>query len=90
MKFQAASCASVAVQAGLCQTWLEPKLLVFSNTGSYGLNRLVTHLFMKVVEKTISDCTVEHTIDVNVETLKLIIVSQCNRKLLEIQFFSTS
>ena len=25
---------SVTVQAGLCQTWLEPKLLVFSRTGS--------------------------------------------------------
>ena len=27
--------ASVIVQAGLSQTWSEPKLLVFSSTGSY-------------------------------------------------------
>ena len=26
--------SSVTVQAGLCQTWSEPKLLVFSRTGS--------------------------------------------------------
>ena len=27
--------SSVTVQTGLCQTWSEPKLLVFSRTGSY-------------------------------------------------------
>ena len=27
--------SSVTVQPGLCQTWSEPKLLVFSRTGSY-------------------------------------------------------
>ena len=31
----------VTVQPGLCQTWLEPKLLVFSCTGSYILGFLV-------------------------------------------------
>ena len=35
------------------------------------LIRYVTHLFMEVVEKTIPDCTVEYTIDVNVKSLKL-------------------
>ena len=29
--------SSVTVQLDLCQTWLEPKLLVFSHTVSYGL-----------------------------------------------------
>ena len=28
--------SSVTVQSGLYQTWSEPKLLVFSHTGSYG------------------------------------------------------
>ena len=28
--------SSVTVQAGLCWTWSDPKLLVFSHTGSYG------------------------------------------------------
>ena len=31
----------MTVQAGLCQTWSEPKLLVSSRTGSYILNIFV-------------------------------------------------
>ena len=30
--------SSVLVQLGLCQTWSEPKLLVFSHSGSYYVN----------------------------------------------------
>ena len=32
--------ASVIVQAGLCHTWSEPKLLVLSRTGSFHIHRL--------------------------------------------------
>ena len=34
-KFQASVFFSATVQAGLCQTWSEPKLLIFSRTGSF-------------------------------------------------------
>ena len=34
-KISSFSPSSVTVQPGLCQTWLEPKLLVFSCTGSF-------------------------------------------------------
>ena len=33
-KFQSSNHASVTVQYGLCQTWSEPKLWVFTSTGS--------------------------------------------------------
>ena len=34
--------ASVTVKANLCQTWSEPKLLVFSRTGSYANFEVIT------------------------------------------------
>ena len=45
--------SSVTVQAGLCRTWSEPKLLVFSRTGSYedfiGNNLTFDFLFLKTL-----------------------------------------
>ena len=38
--------SSETVQAGLCQTWSEPKLLVFSRTGSF--TRLKDHFFFHI------------------------------------------
>ena len=35
----------MTVQGGLCRTWSEPKLLVFSYTGSFSL---IIHLFLVV------------------------------------------
>ena len=38
-KFSRSWVSSVTVQAGLCRTWSEPKLLIFSRTGSYILQK---------------------------------------------------
>ena len=45
--------SSVTVQSGLCRTWSEPKLLVFSRTGSYIKTELTGRCFYLKKKKKI-------------------------------------
>ena len=50
--------SALAVQAGLCRTWSEPKLLVFSRTGSFHFNAVkpINLNFSKIRVQYISKC----------------------------------